>query len=388
MTLKLWRHITLLLLLGLLPFTAHGQLPELINDSEFRPDAKAAVESIYNFNFAAADSLMSPWKQKYPQHPLWKLFDGMHFWWQVLSDLEDTSHDEQFFNLMKEADYEAGRLLHRQPKHVDALLIRAISNGYLARQYANRTEWLTSINYGRKAMNAHQQLREQRPELNDLKLAEGLKRYYLAYLPEAYPIVKTVTWALPDGNKQEGLEMIRDASEEAVFASAEATYFLGNINYNYENNAAAALTHFEELHAQYPNNNYYARLLAKSYFKQSRYKKGLTFIDETLAEWKRKDLPHRAVIQEELWTWKGRIMEKLGNNQQALKYYRQAFAKSENLPNTSQRSFYILSGYMAGKLLYEGERFAEAKEYLKKVANADGDSGYREYARDLLSRMS
>ena len=84
MTVKLWRHITLLLLLGLLPFTAHGQLPELINDSEFRPDAKAAVDSIYNFNFSAADSIISPWKQQYPEHPLWHLFDGIQFWWQVL----------------------------------------------------------------------------------------------------------------------------------------------------------------------------------------------------------------------------------------------------------------------------------------------------------------
>ena len=376
------------MLLGLLPFTAHGQLPELINDSEFRPDAKAAVDSIYNFNFSAADSIIDPWKQQHPDHPLWHLFDGIQFWWQVLSDLEDTSHDDRFFSLMKKADYQAGKLLHRQPNHVDALLIRAISNGYLARQYANREEWVTSINYGRKAMNAHQYLREHRPELNDLKLAEGLKLYYIAYLPEAYPIVKTVTWALPDGNKQQGLELIRRASEEAVFASAEATYFLGNINYNYENNFATAVTHFEELHAQYPHNNYYARILAKSYFKLDRYKKALEFIEQTLTRWERKALPHRDIMQEELWTWKGRIMEKLGNNQQALTYYEQAFAKSENLPNTAHRSFYVVSGYLAGKLLYERDQHDKAKRYLQKVAEADAESSYREYARELLAKMS
>lgn len=216
--------------------SAQAQVPELINNPQFRPDAKAAVDSVYNFNFQGADQKLSPWMKQYPKHPLWTLMDGMKFWWHLLSDLEDTSQDEQFFTMMKKANYQAGKLLHDQPGHADGLIIKTISNGYMARQNANRGDWVTSLNYARKAMNAYEYLLEIQPDLADLKLAEGLKFYYTDYLPEAYPIVKTVTWALPDGDKQKGLRLLQEASNEAIFASAEASYFIGNINYNYEKN--------------------------------------------------------------------------------------------------------------------------------------------------------
>ncbi|MDZ7681210.1 MAG: hypothetical protein U5J63_05700 [Fodinibius sp.] len=80
-------------------------------------------------------------------------------------------------------------------------------------------------------------------------------------------------------------------------------------------------------------------------------------------------------------------MEKLGNDQQALKYYEKAFAKAQNLPNASSRSFYVVSGYLAGKLLYNRQKFKQAKQYLKKVVSADTESSYQEYARDLLSKI-
>jgi len=366
---------------------SQAQVPELINNPQFRPDAKAAVDSIYNFNFAGADKVMAPWKNRYPNHPLWQLLDGMKFWWKVLSDLEDTSHDERFYTLMKKADYRAGKLLHRQPNHADALLIRAIANGYLARQYANRSEWVTSVNYGRKAMNAHQNLSQQQPGLEDLKLAEGLKLYYSAYLPEAYPIVKTISWALPDGDKKEGLALIHQASRQAVFASAEATYFLGNINYNYEDNYAEAVESFERLYEQYPRNNYYARILAKSYYKLHEYGKGLAYINKTLKKWEQQNLPHQRVMKEELLTWKGRILEQKGYQQEALECYQKAFAAGNELPNPDQRSFFVVSGYLAGKILYDHERFDEAKSYLKKVVGTKAESEYRERARNLLSKV-
>lgn len=385
---KFTRHILCVLCLVAVSSSAAGQVPELITNSKFRPDAKAAVDSIYNFNFSGADKVLAPWQEKYPKHPLWTLFEGIKYWWQVLSDLEDTSHDQHFYNMMKKADYQAGKLLHDQPRHADGLIIRAISNGYMARQYANRSEWVTSINYGRQAMHAYEALLQQRPDLKDLKLAEGLKLYYLAYIPEAYPIVKTVSWALPDGNKQRGLELIRKASEEAVFAGAEATYFLGNINYNYENNYRIAVQNFRKLYEQYPHNNYYLRILVKSYYKQHRYDEALSLIDRAMAKWKRQELPYQQVVQEELLTWKGRILQNRGRDQQALSCYHRAFTTGQELPNTPNRSFYVVSGYLAGKLLFEQQKFEAAKSYLKKITGAHAESDYRERARELLSKMS
>ncbi|GAA5521947.1 hypothetical protein Asal01_01895 [Fodinibius salicampi] len=377
----------LLLLCLLLPLSGAAQVPELVTDSEFRPDAKAAVDSIYNFQFEGADRRLSEWKEKYPQHPLWTLMEGMKFWWEILSDLQDTSHDEQFINMMKKANYQAGKLLDEQPGHVDALIIQAISNGYIARQYSNREEWISSLNYARKALNANEKLKNQESGLADLKLAEGLKRYYAAYLPEAYPIVKTVSWMLPEGDKGEGLELLREASENAIFARAEATYFLGNIAFNYEKEYMEAVQHFVELQRQYPRNNYYARLLVKSYYRLRHYGKALEYIKTTLRHWDNEGFPKQKILQEELWTWKGQIVERMGNVEEALALYKSAFELGGELPNTRERSFWMVSGYKAGNILAKRGEHEEARHYLEKVAEASRSSSYRDKARDLLSEL-
>lgn len=382
------RHILLCLFLAISASSAGAQVPELINNEQFRPDAKAAVDSVYNFNFEGAQKAIASWKDKYPDHPLWNLFEGIQLWWQVLSDLQDTSQDEQFYEAMKKIDYQAGKLLHEQSDHADGLIIRAIANGYLARQYANRNEWITSINYGRKAMNAYERLIEMHPDLPDLKLAEGLKSYYLAHIPQEYPVVKTVSWALPKGDKQEGLRLIREASEEAIFARAEAHYFLGNINYHYEKKYDIAVKSFEKLHTDYPRNNYYARVLVKSYYRQYQNDEALNFIDQTLQRWQENEIPYQKVMQEELWAWKGRILERQGQKEKALEYFQKAFSVSREFPDADQRGFYAVSSFFAGKILYELQKLEEAKSYLEKASGASTDNQFPDRADDLLSEIS
>jgi len=384
---KYSRYWLLFLFVWGLTIPSLAQTPELINNSKFRPDAQAAVDSIYNFNFDGAEKAIASWKKKYPQHPLWTLLDGMKFWWKVLSDLEDTSNDEKFFHMMKKANYQASKLLNDQPSNADALIIKVISNGYIARQYSNRSEWLTSLNYARKAMSAYNYLKKLQPDLADLKLAEGLKLYYSAYLPKAYPVVKTVSWFLPKGDEKKGLQLLKEASKQAIFARAEAKYFLGNINYNYEKKYDLAVRYFEELQAKYPRNNYYARILVKSYYKQHRFNEDLQFIDSTLERWKQKQLPYEKVMQEELLTWKGRILERRGNLSSALKCYKQSFSASQDLPNTKDRSFYVVSGYEIGKILYYQRKFKKSRPYLKKASKASAESTYQKKAKQLLSKM-
>lgn len=365
-----------------------AQVPELINNPQFRPDAKAAVDSIYNYNFEGAEARLSEWKKKYPEHPLWSLMEGMHYWWKVLADLESTRFDPQFVEMLKKVDYQAGKLLHNQPSHADGLIIKAIANGYLARHHANRGNWVTSMNYGRKAISAYQYLEDVKPGFADLKLAEGLKLYYVEYIPEAYPIVKTVAWALPDGDKEKGLQLLREASKEAIFASAEATYFLGNINYNYEKDYDVAVANFESLCSRYPDNSYYARILVKSYYKNHDFDRALSFIKKTLQHWEDEGLPYQDVLKEELYTWRGRIMEFQNDKERAIESYISAFEASSELDNSDKRSYYAASGFLAGRLLMENNELDKARHYLKSASRGKSDSGYEKKAKKLLSEMN
>lgn len=381
---QLW---ILLLVLTINAAGAHGQAPELINKPEFRVDAKAAVDSMYNFQFRGAEKAVAKWKRQYPDDPVWMLLSGIEYWWKVLSDLEDKSHDQKFYRMMKKTNYQAGKLLQKDSKNVDGLLVKTIANGYLARQYSNRDEWLKSLRYGRKAMNAYGYLIKLQPNLEDLKLAEGLKLYYTAYLPEEYPIVKTVSWAMPSGNKKKGLKLIKEASEQAVFARAGATYFLANINFNYEGDTDTAVKNFEKLVDRYPRNNYYARLLAKAYYYNNQREKDLEFINKTLQHWDNKQLPYYNVIKEELLAWKGRILSGKGADNKALACFKQSFEASSELPNNKSRPFYVQSAYWAGKLLKKMDKPKQATYYLDKATVAKTGSAYRDKAKQLLANI-
>lgn len=364
-----------------------AQVPELIKNEAFRKDAQAAVDSLYNFNPDGADQALAQWKKKYPAHPLWKLMEGMEFWWILLSDLHDQSRDDHFYRLMREADYAASKLLYEQPGHADALIIRTVANGYIARQHSNRDEWISSLNAARKAYNSYGYLQEKMPDFPDLKLAEGLKLYYSEYLPEAYPVVKTVSWFLPDGNKKQGLAELRKASQSAIFARAEASYFLGNINYNYENEYDVAARHFEHLYHTYPHNNYYARLLVKNYYKMGRYEDAMAVINESLKRWDNNSFPFGKVLREELLFWKGRIFYRKQSYGEARSYFEESLQLSKQLPRSSHRSFYPASAYYLGVIMQQDNNQEQARRYYKTAMDAKADSEYKSMARSKVRAM-
>ncbi|MFH5882779.1 tetratricopeptide repeat protein [Halalkalibaculum sp. DA3122] len=378
--------IAFILVASLQPALHAQHPPELINDAEFRPVARQAVDSLYNFNPEAARDLLEPWKRRYPGHPLWTLFDGIELWWQILADLEDRSHDEKFFNLMGRVDYQSSRLLSKDSNHADALIMKAISNGYIARQHANRDNWITSVNQSRKAYNAYQYLQEVQPELPDLKLAEGLKLYYSEYLPEAYPVVKTVSWFLPDGNKQQGLKFLAEAARHGIFAQAEARYFLANINLLYEENYSEAARNLEQLVQAYPNNNYYARILIRSYFRMNEDEKALQAIEVVLKRWDRKKLAFEGVLKEELLTWKGRIHYRRFQYSEAADVLRLAYRVGASMADPGSRSQHVIAGYYLGRSHLQVGNRDKARRYLEAVTQMDAQENYRSHAEELLDK--
>jgi len=384
---KTIQSVFLSLLLLLITNSVLAQMPELIKNEEFRDDARAAVDSLYNFNPDGAEQKLAPWKQAHPSHPLWQLMDGMEFWWILLSDLHDTSRDDQFFEMMKKTDYAASKLLYKQPGHADALIIRTVANGYIARQYSNREEWVTSLNAARKAYNAYGYLEDNMAGLPDLKLADGLKLYYSAYLPEAYPVVNTVSWFLPDGDKEKGLESMKDAAETAIFAGAEAIYFLGNINYNYEKNYDTAAGYFEKLHEAYPRNNYYARLLVKNYYKMGRYDEALSVINNSLSFWEENNLAFEDVLKEELLFWKGRVLYRNRSYKEALPLFKKSFEISKRLARSEHRNYYPASAYYAGTVLSRLGKQKEAVSFLEMALDAKTGDNYKRLSRNKLKNI-
>ncbi|MDR9364817.1 MAG: tetratricopeptide repeat protein [Balneolaceae bacterium] len=364
-----------------------AQTTVLINDAFFEIDAKKAIDSLYNRNTDAADEILGPWREKHPGHPIWLLWDGMEVWWNVLEDLDNQSLDREFIARMQQADYEAGKILRSEPGHPDALIIRAVANGYIARLHANREDWLTSVQVGRKAYQAHQELIKVAPNLPDNHFAEGMKLYYAAYIPEEYPVVKAVSWFFPEGDRKEGLTELRFAAKNGVFARPESKYFLANILHHYENSYDEAREIFADLIATYPDNSYYRREYLQTLSQLNQYDEILAFSNETLEYWQSKDKGIDPVLETEIQFWKGRAYYYNGNFENAKPHLVESVDIGKELVNSKQREIYILAAYFAGRTNDRLGQKEEAKKYYEIAADQRTIPEARKRSREELQNL-
>lgn len=379
--------LVVLFMAGSISIPVQAQTPVLIHEVEFRQNAVEAIDSLYNRNDEAARDILSSWENRYPGHPIWSMMDAMQLWWVVLEDLYDHSHDDQLFEAMKRSDYQAGRILNRESNHPDALIIRALANGYIARHLSNRDEWLSSIRAARKAYSAYQQLMEIEPDFKDNEFVRGMISYYADYIPDEYPIVRTVSWFLPEGDRREGLRKIRKASTEGIFSRPEATYFMGNILLNYEEDYKAAIYYFRQLTSQYPNNGYYRRLLVRTLSNRAMNDEVLTEIDNAMNHWQSKNPGGGDVLKEELYFWQGRALYRLNQHEEALNSFNQAIQIGRDLPNSSERLYYSVSNYYAGLTAERLDQVDEAKKYYGVTLEQQVEGDFKSRARNRLREL-
>lgn len=365
----------------------NAQMPVLIQDKSFRADAVEAIDSLYNRNPKGSREILADWKDRFPEHPIWSVWSAMEIWWDVLDDLYDTSKDDELLEALQRSDFQAGRLLNRQPNHPDALIIRALSNGYAARHYSNRDEWITSLRIARKAYKAYQQLIEVEPNFEDNEFVRGMISYYSAYIPQEYPVVKTVSWFLPDGDRAEGLEKIDYAARNGVFARPEATYFMGNILLNYEQEYQEALRYFQKLTTNYPDNGFYRRLLVRSMASQYQNRKVLRAVENTMDYWQNRGRTEDHVMNEEMRFWQGIAHYRLGSYKEALRSFKSAIESGSVLPNRSKRLYYGGANYYAGLTSEALNQQDEAKEFYTEAAKQNTGGGYESKSKERLKEL-
>lgn len=369
------------------PAISQAQTPVLIDRPEFRATLTSAIDSVYNYQFDASYRLLEPWKEQYPRHPMWTFWDGLTLWWRVLADLRSTELDDRFFYQMKKSSYEAGRVLRREPTHKDALIILATSRGFVARLNANRENWISAMNEGREAYNAFERLRKYHPTMADNPFAEGLYLYYLEYVPNTYPVVKTVSWALPEGSISGGLEKLREASEEGLLSRAESRYFLARMLMDHQHQPDTALSHFQYLHRYYPENEYYANLMLRAYIKAKRYQTANSFADSLLSVWgEGKALLSQSSLLEAR-AWRGRLEYQLGNYGTALTWFDQITGNALKRRHETLGKFEVMAAYYSGLINCQKGRLERCKVLLQAAAESEVGSELADKAARRLSKL-
>lgn len=380
---KVFRIILLISVVLLAPMHISAQ-GYLFRDAGFLKVAPAAVDSVYNLKFESGRRLIEPYRRSQPDHPLWTFWDGLELWWKIVPDLEQTTYDQQFFHTFGRVDYACTRLLARDSKHLDALLLKTLSNGFMARLHANRDNWIRSLQYGKAASDALSLVEQHYPDIVDTKFGRGLYLYYAEALPETYSFLKTFSWMFPEGSKQQGLAMLADASKNSTFLRVESTYFLGNILLNYEKKPDAALTYYDQLHHTYPDNAFFTRLYARIHFNQTDNGEALGIMDGLLQTLK----PNAPVpLAEELHLLKGRLLfqqGRFGEARRSIEKTRALAAKADGGNNRSQQV--VATYYLAEIEQFEGNREA-ARNLYRSVTRAKKPEWAVNNARERLRNL-
>lgn len=370
-----------LLLLVPLELGAQGYL---FRDAGFLKVAPAAVDSVYNLKFQSGRALVGPWMKSQPNHPIWTFWEGLELWWKIVPDLEQTTYDQQFFYTFGRVDYACTRLLARDAINLDALLLKALSNGFMARLHANRDNWIRSLQYGKAASDALALVEAHYPDIVDTQFGRGLYLYYAEALPQTYSFLKTFSWMFPEGSKGRGIGMLEDAAMNSTFLRVESIYFLGNILLNYEKKPDQALPYYDQLHKAYPDNPFFTRLYARIHFNLTDKREALTIMDGLLQTLK----PNTPVpLAEELHLLKGRLLFQLGRYTEARKSIENTRRLAVKADGGANRSQQIVATYYLAEIEQIAGNKGTARDLYRTVIRAKKPEWAITNARERLRTL-
>lgn len=322
-------------------------------NSDFDSRVNEGIKQIYNIKFTEAEKTFRSVMADYPEHPASRFFLAMIDWWKILLDPDNESYDEIFFQKLEDVIYQCDQLLDKNPKDVDALFFKGGSIGFRGRLRAFRESWLKAADDGREALPIVEEAASLDPNNMDVQLGFGIYNYYAEVIPNENPLIKPLMIFFPDGDKEKGIQQLKNTAFNGKFAKYEARYFLMTLYYRYENNATIA--------------DDYAKLLLD-------------------------DFPDNPVFEK----WRGRIAVRRGDYFLADSVFRSVLLKADrNYFGYNRPSSLREAAYYVGNNLKNNGQLDSAKIYFdkcitesKKIDKEGEESGFQVNAILYLARMA
>ena len=243
----------------------------LSQSSDFDSRVNEGIKQIYNIKFTEAEKTFRSVIADYPKHPAGRFFIAMIDWWKILLDPDNESYDEIFFQKLEDVIYQCDQILDKNPKDVDALFFKGGSIGFRGRLRVFRESWLKAADDGREALPIVEEAASLDPNNMDVQLGFGIYNYYAGVIPNEYPMIKPLMIFFPDGDKEKGIQQLKNTAFNGKFAKYEARYFLMTLYYRYENNAVVADDYSKLLLEDFPDNPVFEKWRGRIALKRGDY---------------------------------------------------------------------------------------------------------------------
>lgn len=226
---------------------------QMLQDASAVDLIKKGISHIYNLEFSDAQEILNKINSDYTGHPATYMYKGLMIYWQnyPLTPLLPVYKGFEF-QLQT-----CMRLVESKDNWMDdpeKLLLDLCARGLLMLFYSENnmsSEIIPMAGVTYKCIRKSFQFSSVYPDFNYFT---GLYNYYREAYPEHHPVYKAVAFLFPAGDKEKGLEELRNAAENSIFLKAESYSILSWICIHYEDNFNEALNYSRTLFRNYPSN--------------------------------------------------------------------------------------------------------------------------------------
>ena len=359
----------------------------LIADMIVQIEATEAMNAMYNFDFKEANKQYHWLQQKYPENPLSYFLLGLNEWWKMMPDTDVEDFDDRFHYYMDTTILIAESMIDIPEKRIEGAFFLAATYGFKGRFYSDRGKWGKAASAGRSSLKYLEISREYSYLSPELLFGDALYNYFAVWIPENYPILKPVLAFFPDGNKELGLQQLREVSANAFYTRIEAQIFLMQILANDKQDYRASLAIAQYLYEHYPDNPYFHRYYARYLYSLHRYTKMEPVAKEILVRLDSGRFGYEATSGRYAAFFLGQSYHGKGDNEKAEHYYAMAveFSRQKDAMETGYCLHSLLS---LGKIAIADDRKKDAKVYFKKVKKyAERKQSVYKEAKKLLKEL-
>ncbi|MFT7283122.1 MAG: hypothetical protein ACI9DM_002862 [Cyclobacteriaceae bacterium] len=334
-------------------------------------EATQAMYDLYNMNFVRANQQLNYLKKQYGWHPLPYFMYGLSYWWRILPyGTQETEWDDTFIAYLDTAEVLAKRI-YKEVNEIEGAFFLAATYSFKGRLYSERGDYVKASFAGKSALKYLEECKGKDDFSPELLFGDGLFNYYAEWIREEYPGLRPLMMFFPRGDKELGIQQLRETATNAFYARTEAQYFLMRILFAEEGDVQGSLQIAEYLHDLYPNNAYFHRFYARLMYQIGRYdeakKESLEIINRIDNAWDGYEYNSGRYAAFFL----GHISEIQRDLDQSKKYFKYAVEYGE-LTNSQEKGYHIYALMHLARMAMKEEDWTIAKDYYEQVRSYTG----------------
>lgn len=338
----------------------------LMND-EIKNELSGAVDNMYNFKFERAEKQFKSLRRRYKQHPMPYFLLGLSQWWKIVpTNIQTRQYDEPFFAYMDSTIMYAQRLYEKDNRNLEAAFFMSAAYGFQARLHSERGNWRKATVASRHSLEYLQKSRVANGLSPEFLFGEALYNYYAVWIAQNYPLLRPVILFFPRGDKNLGLQQLKNVAQDGFYTGTEAKFFLMKILANEESDPFEAMPIARSLATTYPDNAYFQRFYAMMCFRQGSFRETERISNEILTKYNKRMPGYEAIGGRYASYFLAYICQNRKDYPKAKQLYEQCitFAKSTG---EMESGYYISSHLNLGRIYDQEKDYKRAKTHYEEV---------------------